>query len=141
MSVSTALIAQGAMVITIEICTGKVDRVGLARTKRPPRLSSLPCQGEKPRDLIDQRLQSHLRDSVDGERDPEVGTWEFSDRARENGVDQGDLLVRAIDGIDMTLGEVRCKARSSFEKGQHPLDDPKVEFDRREESDHIIRIE
>jgi hypothetical protein len=40
----------------------------------------------------------------------------------------------------MALGEVCYKDRSSFEKGQHPLDDPKVEFDRREESDHIIRI-
>jgi hypothetical protein len=30
----------------------------------------------------------------------------------------------------MTLGEVRCKARSSFEKSQHSLDDPKIEFDR-----------
>jgi hypothetical protein len=96
--------------------------------------------GETPRDLIDQRLQCRLRDSVDGEWDPEVGTWEFGDRAREIGADQGDLLVRAVDGIDMTLGEVRCKARSSFEKGQHPLDDSKVEFDRREESDHFIRI-
>jgi hypothetical protein len=76
---------------------------------------------------------------MDGERDPEVGTWEFSDRARENGADQGDLLVRAVDVIDMNLGEVRCKAISSFEKGQHPLDNPKVEFDPREEIDHIIR--
>jgi hypothetical protein len=45
MSVSTALIAQGAMEIAIEICTGIAERVDLARTKRPPRLSSLPCQG------------------------------------------------------------------------------------------------
>jgi hypothetical protein len=43
MSVSTALIAQGAMEITIEICTEIAERVDLARTKRPPRLSSLPC--------------------------------------------------------------------------------------------------
>jgi hypothetical protein len=126
MSVSIALRAQGAMEIAIEICTGITERVDLARTKRPPRLSSLPCQGETLRDLIDQRLQRHLRDFVDGERDPEVGTWEFGDRARENGAGQGDLLVRAVDGIDMTLGEVRCKARHSFEKGQHPLDVPKV---------------
>jgi hypothetical protein len=96
--------------------------------------------GETPRDLINQWLQSRLRDSVDGKRDPEVGTWEFSDRARKNGADQGDLLVRAVDGIDMALGEVCCKAGCSFEKGQHPFDDPKVELDRGEESDHIIRI-
>jgi hypothetical protein len=45
MSVSTALIAQGAMEIAIEIYTGIAERVDLSRTKRPPRLSSLPCQG------------------------------------------------------------------------------------------------
>jgi hypothetical protein len=55
-------------------------------------------------------------------------------------MDQGDLLVRAVDGIDMALGEVCCKARCSFEKGQHPLNDPKIELDRGEKSDHIIRI-
>jgi hypothetical protein len=85
-------------------------------------------------------LQSLLRDSVDGERHPEVGTGEFDDRARENETDKGDLLVRVVDGIDMTLREVRCKARCSFEKGQHPFDDLKVKFDPREESDHIICI-
>jgi hypothetical protein len=52
MSVLTALIAQGAVEIAIEICTEIAERVDLARTKRPPRLSSLPCQGETPRDLI-----------------------------------------------------------------------------------------
>jgi hypothetical protein len=128
------------MEITIEICTGIAERVDLARAKRPPRLSSLPCQGETPHDLINQRLQNRLRDSVDGEKDPEVGTWEFGDRARENEAAQGDLLVRAVDGIYMALGEVCCKARCSFENGQHPLDDLKVEFNQREESDHIIRI-
>jgi hypothetical protein len=40
----------------------------------------------------------------------------------------------------MALGEVCCKARCSFKKGQHPLDDPKVELDRGENSDHIICI-
>jgi hypothetical protein len=40
----------------------------------------------------------------------------------------------------MILGNVRCKARCSFEEGHDPLDDLKVEFDRREESDHIIHI-
>jgi hypothetical protein len=71
-------------------------------------------------------LQSPLKDSVDGKRDPEVGTWEFGDGAKENGADQGDLLIQAFDGIDMALGEVCCKARCSFGRG--------------EESDHIIRI-
>jgi hypothetical protein len=85
-------------------------------------------------------LQSRLTNSIDGERDPEVCIGEISDRARKNGADQGDLLVRAVDGIDMTLGEVCRKARCSFEKGQHPFDVPKVKFDRREESDHIIHI-
>jgi hypothetical protein len=45
MSVSTALIAQGATEISIEICTEIAERVDLARTKRPTRLSSLPCHG------------------------------------------------------------------------------------------------
>jgi hypothetical protein len=85
-------------------------------------------------------LQSLLRDSVDGERHPEVGTGEFDDRARENETDKGDLLVRVVDGIDMAFGKICCKARCSFEKGKNPLDDPKVELDRGEKSDHIIRI-
>jgi hypothetical protein len=55
-------------------------------------------------------------------------------------MDQGDLLVRAVDGIDMAFGKICCKARCSFEKGKNPLDDPKVELDRGEKSDHIIRI-
>jgi hypothetical protein len=95
---------------------------------------------ETPRDLIYQWLKSRLRDSFDGKRNSEVGTREFDDRARENGMDQGDLLVRVVDGIDMAFGKICCKARCSFEKGQHPLDDPKVELDRGEKSDHIIRI-
>jgi hypothetical protein len=82
MSVSNSLIAHGVMEIAIDICTGIAERVDWSRTKRPPRLSSLPCQGETPRDLVNQRLQSGLRDSVDGERDPEVGTGEIGDRAR-----------------------------------------------------------
>jgi hypothetical protein len=40
----------------------------------------------------------------------------------------------------MALGKVCYKARCSFEKGQHPLDAPKVVLDRGEKSDHIIHI-
>jgi hypothetical protein len=47
MRVSIALIAQGAMEIAIETCTGIAERVDLARTKRPPQFSSLPCQGRR----------------------------------------------------------------------------------------------
>jgi hypothetical protein len=97
-------------------------------------------RGETPRDLIDQWLKSRLRDSFDGKRNSEVGTREFGDRARENGTDQGNLLVRAVDGIDMALGKVCCKARCFFGKGHHPLYNPKVELDRGEKSDHIIHI-
>jgi hypothetical protein len=91
-------------------------------------------RGETPRDLINQWLKSHLRDSFDGKRNSEVGIREFGDGARDNGTDQGDLLVRAVDGIDMALGKVCCKARCSFEKGQHPLNDPKVKLDRGEKA-------
>jgi hypothetical protein len=34
----------------------------------------------------------------------------------------------------MALGKVCCKARCSFEKGQHPLNDPKVKLDRGEKA-------
>jgi hypothetical protein len=79
--------------------------------------------------------------SRDGKWNPNVSTREIGDRARENGADQGDVLLSTVDGVYVTLRIISHQARGFLEEGQHPFDDPQIKLDRREKSDHIISIE